>query len=256
MRPTASPPLLIRGTEFGGPKPLICVPLVASDIKSLLEQAEVAHKLAPDVVEWRADSFGGLTSETAAEAMSQLRRVLNRELLIFTLRIKSEGGNNDMSQVERLSCIQSVLRTGKVDLVDIELCNGLEFIATVKNAAKDRARIILSFHDFTATPSSEFLYSKLADMVDHGADIAKIACMPQDPGDVLRLLEVTLRARKAFPSVALCTMSMGGMGVLSRVAGFLYGSDMAFAVAREVSAPGQIPLAEARGITESLLRYA
>ena len=256
MRPTVTPPLLIRGIEFGGTSPLFCVPLVASDIKSLLEQAEAAHKLAPDVVEWRADFFAGLTPETAADAMSQLRRVVNRELLIFTLRIKSEGGNNDMSQDDRLHCIQSVLRTGNVDLVDIELSNGLEFIATVKSAAKDQTRVILSFHDFAATPTNEFLYSKLADMVDHGADVAKIACMPQDPGDVLRLLEVTLRARKAFPSVPLCTMSMGGMGLLSRVAGFMYGSDMAFAVAREISAPGQIPLAEARGIAESLLRYA
>lgn len=93
-------------------------------------------------------------------------------------------------------------------------------------------------------------------MIQQGADIAKIACMPQVPNDVLRLLRVTLTTRERFPHVPLCTMSMGSLGCLTRVAGFLYGSDIAFAVGREISAPGQIPLAEARSITNSLLRYA
>lgn len=93
-------------------------------------------------------------------------------------------------------------------------------------------------------------------MIHQGADIAKVACMPREPGDVLRLLQVTLSARQIFPAVPLCTMSMGSLGALSRVAGFLYGSDMAFAVGQEVSAPGQIPLMEARAMTEALLRYA
>jgi len=51
-------------------------------------------------------------------------------------------------------------------------------------------------------------------------------------------------------------MAMGSMGVISRVAGFLYGSDMAFAVGKTASAPGQIPIADARRMTELLLRYS
>ena len=78
--------------------------------------------------------------------------------------------------------------------------------------------------------------------------------MPRVPGDVLRLLQVTLAARQLFPAVPLCTTSMSGLGFLSRVAGFLYGSDMAFAVGTAVSAPGQIAIAEARALSESLLR--
>jgi 3-dehydroquinate dehydratase-1 len=51
-------------------------------------------------------------------------------------------------------------------------------------------------------------------------------------------------------------MSMGKLGTVSRVAGFLYGSDMAFAVGKEASAPGQIPIDDARRISDLLLRYA
>jgi 3-dehydroquinate dehydratase-1 len=48
---------------------------------------------------------------------------------------------------------------------------------------------------------------------------------------------------------------MGRLGSVTRVAGFLYGSDMAFAVGKEASAPGQIPIADARRMTDLLLRY-
>jgi 3-dehydroquinate dehydratase-1 len=226
------------------------------EAEDLIAQAKVAHALSVDVVEWRADSFSELTPEAAADAMRRMRKVLPDELLIFTLRIDSEGGKNKMTQHERLACMEGAIATGEVDLIDIELCNGRDFIDAVRDLAKDRTRVILSYHDFEATPDAQFLDAKLAEMVDHHADVAKIACMPRDPRDVLRLLEATLRARKAFPSTPLCTMSMGGIGCLSRVAGFLYGSDMAFAVARESSAPGQIPVAEARAVSDVLLRYA
>src|ERR1700722_17162067 len=106
MRPTVTPPLSIRGIDFGGAQPLFCVPLVATDAADLLAQAELAPGLAPDVVEWRADSMAALTPETAADAVQGLRRVLDRELLIFTLRIKAEGGKNDMGQDERLRCLE------------------------------------------------------------------------------------------------------------------------------------------------------
>jgi 3-dehydroquinate dehydratase-1 len=246
----------MRGYEFGGPKPLFCVPLVAAEPEDLIAQATIAHALSVEVVEWRADSFAELTADGAANLMKRLRSVLTEELLIFTLRIQSEGGKNQMTQQQRLACMESAIATGEVDLIDIELCNGKEFIDAVHAMAKGRTRVILSYHDFRATPDGQFLHEKLADMVLHHADVAKIACMPQDPSDVLRLLEATLRARKAFPSTPLCTMSMGGIGCLSRVAGFLYGSDMAFAVARESSAPGQIPVADARAVADVLLGYA
>lgn len=51
-------------------------------------------------------------------------------------------------------------------------------------------------------------------------------------------------------------MAMGRLGILSRVAGFLFGSDMAYAVSQESSAPGQVPIADARAISDGPLKYA
>jgi 3-dehydroquinate dehydratase-1 len=111
-------------------------------------------------------------------------------------------------------------------------------------------------HDFAQTPANDVLSGQIRAMRDLGADIAKLAVMPRTEDDVLRLLDVTICARREFPDLPLCTMSMGRLGSLTRVAGFLYGSDFAFAVGKEASAPGQIPIDDARRMTDLLLRYA
>src|SRR5438128_149663 len=131
MRRCVTPPLVIRGTEFGGAKPLFCIPLVARDLKQLLAQAHVAQRLEPDAVEWRADSYSEISDESVVEAAHDLRLVLDREPIVFTLRTKTEGGAKPISQDVRAHCIDTVLRSGLVDLVDVELCNGPQFLEPI-----------------------------------------------------------------------------------------------------------------------------
>jgi 3-dehydroquinate dehydratase-1 len=257
MRLCANPPLRIRGIEFGGPQPLFCIPLVARTLSELLAQAEVAHDLHTDIVEWRADSYDDFSEDAIAQAADALRKALPRELILFTPRTRQEGGAREIAWKSRLSCIHRLLSSTSIDLVDVELSNGPTAVTEVVDAAHQSSKhVIVSFHDFEKTPASDFLSEKISAMIHHRADVAKIACMPRTPEDVLRLLEVTLVARRAFPSTALCTISMGGLGVLSRVAGCLYGSDMTFAAGAASSAPGQVPIAEARALTDLLLRNA
>lgn len=257
MRPCVTPPLTIRGIEFGGPKPLFCVPLVAKTAEELLDQAHIARQLEADVIEWRVDSFSNLDDTSVLDAIRRLRMVLDHEPILFTLRSAAEGGVKQLPQHFRTQCISAAVRSRLIDLVDIELSNEPEMVETVVGTAHAHAtRVVLSFHDFHSTPPNSTLLLKISEMAKHGADVAKIACMPQNAADVLRLLESTFSARQAYPALPLCTMAMGRAGALSRVAGFLYGSDMAFAVGQQISAPGQIPIREARAMTEALLRYA
>ena len=253
MRPCMKQPFSVRGIEYGGARPLFCVPLVADDLERLLPQAAVAHHAAADLVEWRADSYKDLTPAGLIDCLSRLRSLLASEPIIFTLRIRREGGAQDISQEIRRTCIESVAACGLADMVDIELCNETPFLESVIRVAHEhKVRVVLSYHNFDETPVREDLLTKIDMMYRHGADVAKIAVMPLGAADVLRLLEITLEARQRFPQLALCTTSMGRLGTLSRVAGFLFGSDMAYAVVCETSAPGQIPIREARSITEKL----
>jgi 3-dehydroquinate dehydratase-1 len=49
-------------------------------------------------------------------------------------------------------------------------------------------------------------------------------------------------------------MAMGGLGAMSRVMGWLYGSAATFAVGQSSSAPGQIGVEDLRALLASLRR--
>ena len=78
-----------------------------------------------------------------------------------------------------------------------------------------------------------------------GADVAKVAVMPTKVQDVLDLLAATDRARQTI-NIPLISMSMGGIGSLSRIMGWVYGSAATFAVGKSSSAPGQIAIEDLR----------
>ena len=257
MKSTVTSPLRVRGVEYGGPKPLFCVPLVPVDLASLEDQAAVAAQLQPDLIEWRADYFRDATVDALVRASGVLRRVAGEVAIIFTLRIRNEGGAQEQSQATRRDLIEAVLRTRTIDVLDLELANEKPFLDALMPLARDSgAHVLLAMHNFLETPANEVLLGHIRAMRAHAADIAKIAVMPKTPGDVLRLLEVTAAARREWPDLPLATMSMGALGSITRVAGFLFGSDMAFAVGKVASAPGQIPIEDARRSTELLLRYS
>ncbi|MFN7938365.1 MAG: type I 3-dehydroquinate dehydratase [Bryobacteraceae bacterium] len=257
MKPSVEAPIRIRGIEFGGSKPLFCIPIIPLNAADLASQADVAHRLQPDLVEWRADFYQDRTPEGFLSAARSLRKTLPDEAIIFTLRWKSEGGAHDIPQPVRQNLIETVLRSGLIDIVDLELASDPDFLSPLLSVAREHGvKVILAMHDFTQTPPTEELLAKINAMQTLGADIAKLAVMPKSQEDVLRLFQVIVAARKKHPSLPLAIMSMGALGSITRVAGFLYGSDMAFAVGKEASAPGQIPIEDARRMAALLLRYS
>lgn len=257
MKPSVETPLRIRSLEYGGTKPLFCIPIVPGDAAALAEQAGIAHGLQPDLVEWRADFYKDASETDLLAAARTLRQALPDEAILFTFRWKAEGGMRELPQTQRREWIEAVLRSGCVDVVDLELASEPAFLDPLLAVAREcGVKVILAMHDFQKTPPTEELLGKIADMEARGADIAKLAVMPQSPDDVLRVFQVMATARKQYPRLPLAIMAMGALGSITRVAGFLYGSDMAFAVGKQASAPGQIPIADARRMTELLLQYS
>lgn len=57
--------------------------------------------------------------------------------------------------------------------------------------------VILSHHDYDTTPSDEALDGLVAQMVDAGADIAKVATTATDVSDSLRMLQLAERSEGA-----------------------------------------------------------
>ena len=71
--------------------------------------------------------------------------------------------------------------------------------------------------------------------------------MPNSLEDVLRLLEVTLRAKGP-----VCTIAMGETGRHSRVIAPIYGSVMTYGYVENAIAPGQLRVDELKNILGKL----
>ena len=238
----------VRGRIIGGAKPLVCVPVLAVETSALLDQAMAVVPTAPDLVEWRADAYGALENTPAClHSLERLRSIIGDIPLIVTCRAAQEGGMQAVPLQSRLTFMQAAMQSGLPDLIDIELGNPHDFIAAIQaTAARCGVRQILSYHDFAGTPGQAVIVDKLMQAQAWGADIAKVAVMPNSYQDVLTLLGAVYHARSGGLKIPMAAMSMGGRGVITRIAGALFGSDVTFAAGFAPSAPGQIPIADLR----------
>ncbi len=246
----------VRGAVIGGPRPLICLPLVGDTRAKVLQEAKELVALQPDLLEWRIDAYDKVENiNECLSVLQELRSAIGDLPLIFTCRIDLEGGFKAISRDHRLELFSAVMESGDTDIVDIELCNDEEFVRTVREVAnRYNVKLILSYHNFKETPSELFIYSKLVEAQVAGADISKLAAMPKNYADVLTLLSATNKARNEIVQGPIVTMSMGPEGAVSRLIGGLFGADITFAIGMQASAPGQIPIKELRASMDLLYK--
>jgi 3-dehydroquinate dehydratase-1 len=100
--------------------------------------------------------------------------------------------------------------------------------------------VVMSSHDFEKTPSRDEIVARLSAQQKLGADVVKIAVMPTSHRDVITLMDATELFVATDATRPVITMSMGGLGVVSRLAGETSGSCLSFGSAGASSAPGQI----------------
>jgi len=231
-----------------GAQPLICTPLVARTRDGIRSELSGVLAKKPDIVEWRADFFAGI-SDTAAviEVAQAIKGAAGDIPVIFTIRSVREGGQPiSLSARAVIELDAAVCRHTGIEYVDCELSNRPEDIEYLRDIArKENTRIIGSYHNFECTPDKDVLRKKFDEAEHYGLDVAKVAVMPRNMEDVLTLLSVTLEAKKRL-KIPLITMSMGGYGAVSRMVGGVFGSSLTFAVGQSASAPGQIPIEDLR----------
>lgn len=228
----------------GIPKTIVPV----SGEAGLLEGIRGAIQAGADMIEWRCDSVAGLM-EKALPLLDAIAPKLGDTPLLFTCRTKEEGGPLTISDEDYLSLLKTAAAHPAVTLVDVEVFsheNAADCLAAVKAAGKVS---VASRHDFQKTPEQAEILSSLRAMQKMGADIVKIALMPNAPSDVLALLCALCDFRKAPDASPAIGISMGALGTVSRAAGGMFGSCATFTSVGEGSAPGQLPLS----ILKSLL---
>lgn len=238
---------------IGEGEPKIIVPMVDRTEEALLASAAQISQLDCDIVEWRIDFFEKVEKpEIVAELSHKLKTALNKPLLI-TFRTHQEGGVLPLSDEKYFELYQKVIAEGKADLLDLELFMPEAPIAQTIEAAQQKGiKVIMCNHDFDKTPAKEEIITRLRAMQEKGADICKIAVMPQSSADVLTLLDATREMYETYADRPLITMSMGALGMVSRVSGQVFGSAATFGSAGIASAPGQVPVNELRKILKTL----
>lgn len=246
----------VKEVTLGEGMPKICVPLVSGTLAELEKEAGALKALAPDVVEWRSDFFAEVEDIAAVRvALERIQDILPDLPLIFTFRSAREGGEKEISTDYYIQLNKAAAGSGLVDIIDVELFNEENIVRDLIAAAHaSGVFVILSNHDFQGTPSEEEIVSRLCRAQELGGDLPKIAVMPGSPGDVLTLLAATHRMQEQYADRPIITMSMAGEGVISRLAGEIFGSALTFGAAHKPSAPGQVAVTELRSVLELLHR--
>lgn len=239
-----------RNIIIGKGRPKVCVPIVAATREEILGEAGAFASLPVDLAEWRVDWYeDALDLSKVLETAGELRECLGDTPLLFTFRTEREGGEKVMGAEDYIALNKAAAESGYVDLLDVELFTGDEAVmAVVEHAHRHQVKVIVSSHDFRNTPSKEEIIGRLRKMQDLGADIPKIAVMPQLKRDVLTLLEATLEMSEHYAKGPIITMSMAGMGVVSRIAGESFGSAVTYGAAGRRSAPGQMDAEKLAGV--------
>lgn len=234
----------IGSLEVGTGMPKVIVPIVAKDVEGIVAKAKELNAYTMDLVEWRVDFFEDVFDiKKTVEAARCLREALDKTPILFTFRTKKEGGEKEIDIETYTALNKALAESGYVDAVDVEIFSGDDVVkANIDNIHAAGKVVVGSNHDFFKTPDKDDLVSRLKKMQDLGADIPKIAVMPTSVADVLVLEAATDEFAHKIADRPIITMSMGPKGVITRIAGELFGSSMTFGAVGQVSAPGQIPV--------------
>jgi len=245
-------PVKVRNVSIGVGMPKICVPIVGRTRDEILETAKEILNSPADLVEWRADWFESVVDmKKVLKLLAELRTVLGDMPILFTFRTKAEGGERELHVKPYAMLNQMVIASGNIDLVDVEVFTAKDEVASIiETAHKYGVKVVGSNHDFAKTPDKDEIVRRLCCMQDIGVDIPKIAVMPQNKKDVLTLLSATEEMTSGHAKCPIVTMSMAGMGAVSRVAGEIFGSAITFGALQKASAPGQIRVEDLKKILE------
>ena len=265
-------PVKVRGIEFGSGRSKICIPLTAKDEEELDEQLLALEGEPYDMVEWRVDHFTDSGKQTGeifrggevavpvlisrlGELLSKIRAAIGEErVILFTFRTLEEGGERPLTPDAYETLVCAAADTGKIDIADVEYRTGPGRLGRITGYLHERGvKVLMSSHSFTETPSLDEMVSRYLQMQVQDADITKLAVMPADRSEVARLLTAACIMQETYADTPFVAISMGKLGVLSRVGGCLTGSAITFGTAGKASAPGQIPaedLAKVLGILD------
>lgn len=243
----------IKNQVIGEGRPLICVPVMEQNREDIIKEITYLSQSGADMIEWRVDAYGEFRDCNAVrEVLESVAPVLSDKIFLYTFRTKKQGGESEIESETLADLHDLAAESGCVDFVDLEFFEEEKPLRKIRALQSKGIRVIASHHDFEETPEPKVMKMLLERMCVGGADIVKLAVMPQSQKDVLNLLEITTDFHKQYPDTPIITMSMGKLGNVSRLCGETFGSCVTFGAHKKPSAPGQYEMNQLREILDAI----
>jgi 3-dehydroquinate dehydratase-1 len=206
--------------------PLLVASLDGDDLPYLLEQARTDRA---DIVEIRLDIWGNFFREEMLEKMSRFKERVGIPMLV-----SFRGGHPFPAWWQPVHW----RALANAALIDVEWNPKYPWREITRNVKKFNLGLIISHHDYQATPSEKSLVKVARSAFGKKADIVKIATRVKTESDIRTLLNVNSRfAPKKFMTV----MGMGPLGTLSRLVGPLFHTCLLYGYIGTPTASGQLP---------------
>lgn len=207
------------------PQTKIAIPIFQAKKEDVIKVAEDCIEKGADVLEFRIDALDNPNFKDIQEIIEEINFPM-----IATNRISSEGGSFKGTEEERIDILLKCAPL--VDYVDIELQSDDKYIKQIHDTG---VTIIVSYHDFHKTPEiNEIMY--IVEKEQKLGDIAKVAFMPNDLDDTLKILAILSHCENTI------AISMSDLGSYTRVMASKFDSPITFAAGTDVTAPGQIDI--------------
>lgn len=184
-----------------------------------------------DLIEARIDAFEPVPDPLPVLQASKIP-------LIITIRHHREGGLQKLSEQARTALFTHLLPAAS--MIDLELRSAGALAGVIAAAREKNIAVILSHHDFNATPSLAKLKTLATAARAAKCDLFKIATQTENAADLARLLQFS----GAETRMPLSLMGMGPMGKVSRLVLGLAGSVLNYGYLDRPQVVGQWPAVE------------
>jgi 3-dehydroquinate dehydratase/shikimate dehydrogenase len=213
------------------PFPRICIALGLPDVPQLLEHARREAESGETFVEFRLDFLD--KPMRGAEAIREFLEPFPECLVLATCRRHQNHGKFNGSIEEQFAVLDRAIDNGAA-AVDVEV-ETAEVAPERMQHLRSRAHVVVSYHNFEATPPME---SVVARMTRTPADSYKIITTARKPSDNARVLA----AAKALSKQRVIVMAMGELGFPTRVLSPIFGAEYTYAapIQAQGTAAGQV----------------
>src|SRR5215469_4418944 len=211
--------------------PRICIALGLPDVPTLLAHARREAEAGESFLEFRLDYLDKPLQ--GAEAIRAFLDEFPEVTVLATCRRHQNHGKFNGSIEEQFGVLDAAVGHG-AQAVDIEI-ETAEMAHERVHQFRGRAMVIVSYHNFEATPPLDTIVNRV---MRAPADAFKIVTTARKPSDNVRILA----AARAFPKQKIVVLAMGELGFPSRVLSPVFGGAYSYAapIFAEGTAAGQV----------------